>query len=91
MMNRTAKLRLLALIPLLLAALWYPAQKIRSYEFPAVPPQEFRGLPASIHMIRSADPTSRSTSKLRNWKRKISLSVLINMRFSDATRTISPL
>ena len=42
MMNRTAKLRLLALIPLLLAALWYPAQKIRSYEFPAVPPQEFR-------------------------------------------------
>lgn len=42
MMNQTAKLRLTVLVLLLLAALWYPVQKIRFYEFPAVPPQEFR-------------------------------------------------
>ncbi len=42
MMNRTAKIRLALLVPLLAAALWYPVRKIREYDFPRVQPQEFR-------------------------------------------------
>ncbi len=41
-MKRTIPWRLLCFFIIFTAALWYPVRKIREYEFPAVPPEEFR-------------------------------------------------